>query len=241
MKRSRLRNNYTEFDDSDVQLTNHNNKFRKPVQHTLEATVLEGDTLTSIALRFNCTVADLKRLNKIDKDNEIFAHKILKIPLTPHNILLDTNLPSVHKSGNSSPKAHGSSDTGKSDQFSILSNESLEEKLIVASISNTTYKDQEVPIVKTENDFEINHDVPDSSDPLLSVRRQPKVVLAKPKVDFSFNGSDCDMNWMCLFVCILALCFAIPLIYVYFIYEEKVHPEHHHPITTHSISDQHSL
>lgn len=53
---SRTRANYTEFDDTDVQLTNQN-KFKRAIEHTLEATVLEGDTLASIALRFNCTVS----------------------------------------------------------------------------------------------------------------------------------------------------------------------------------------
>lgn len=181
----------------------------------------------------------MKRLNKIDKENEIFAHKILKIPITPHNVLLDTNLPTVHKSGNSSPKIDNSSNSNRENgTTSILTDESLEEKLIVASITNTTYKDHNIPIVSTPDLDIIDH--PDASDPLLingasSTGRQPKVVLAKPKVDFSFNGSDCDMNWLCLFVCILALCFAIPLIYVYFIYEEKVHPEHFHPVSTHII------
>lgn len=175
----------------------------------------------------------MKRLNKIDKDNEIFARKVLKIPITPHNILLDTNLPTVHKSGNSSPRT----DRQNNNQDDVLTDETLEEKLIVASISNTTYKDQSV--IHTTN-FEIDHDVPDSSEPLLlnggpNSGRQPKVVLAKPKFDFSFNGSDCDLNWLCLFVCILALCFAIPLIYVYVAYEKKVHPEHFHHDTTHTI------
>lgn len=180
-------------------------------------------------------MADLKRLNKIDKDNEIFARKVLKIPITPHNVLLDTNLPTVHKSGNSSPRAIGISNGPENG--TILSGESLEEKLIVASISNTTYKDQNIPIIETTDFHILDEDVPDASDPLLfngDPTRQPKVVLAKPRVDFAFNGSDCDLNWLCLFVCILALCFAIPLIYVYVVYEEKVHPEHFHHISTHS-------
>lgn len=182
-------------------------------------------------------MADLKRLNKIDKDNEIFARKILKIPITPQNVLLDTLLPTVHKSGNCSPKAGEVNNGQENGTTTMLSNETLGEKLIVASISNTTYKDQNIPIIQTSTDFHIDQDMPDASDPLLYNGRQ--VVLAKPKVDFSFNGSDCDMNWLCLFVCILALCFAIPLIYVYFIYEEKVHPEHFHH-TTHSFQPHHA-
>ncbi|XP_063709318.1 lysM and putative peptidoglycan-binding domain-containing protein 3 [Culicoides brevitarsis] len=229
MKRQRARANYTEFNDNDVQLSQN---VRKPVEHSLEATILDGDTLASIALRFNCTVADLKRLNKIDKENEIFARKIMKIPITPHNVLLDTLLPTVHKSGNSSPKGNSSQSQTNEKQEGVLSDETLEEKLIVASISNTTYKNGEnsIPILDTPTE----NDVPDASDPLL-FNQNANFVLAKPKVNYSFDGSDCDMNWLCLFVCILALCFAIPLIYVWIIYE---HPErYHHHFTT----EQHSV
>lgn len=43
--------------------------------------------------------------------------------------------------------------------------------------------------------------------------------------DLSCSGSDCDMSWICLFICILALCFAIPLIYVVYIAEHHIDPE----------------
>lgn len=56
----------------------------------------------------------------------------------------------------------------------------------------------------------------------------PHVIRGAPRNDFSCSGSDCDISWICLLVVILALCFAIPLIYVIYIAE---HPEEfsHHP------------
>lgn len=222
---SRVKGDYTNLDDSDVQLTDQ--KPRRPLENTLEATVLENDTLASIALRFNCTVADLKRLNKIDKDNEIYARKTLRIPLTPYSALLDTTLPGVHKSGNSSPKASTSREI-----LDYLSDEKLEEKLIVASISNTTYKDQISTVNLTKlispTDYLDDQNVATNTfDPLIDTNPnlEPNVILARPKIDFSFNGSDCDINWICLFICILALCFAIPVIYVLYAGEKKIHPE----------------
>lgn len=193
-------------DHDEVPLEMRSNRSREP---TLEAEVLEGDTLASIALRFNCTVADLKRLNKIDKDFEIHARKTLKIPITAHNVLLDT-LPAVHKSGNNSPKVVNGESTQKL--------EDLDERLIVASIANSEYVSSEY------RDFPRGEGDPSITDPLDGVDAPiPTVVLAKPRMDFSINGSDCDLNWIFLFVCILALCFAIPLVYIFYIAEEKIH------------------
>lgn len=61
------------------------------------------------------------------------------------------------------------------------------------------------------------------NDPLLAhLDSSPHVIRGAPKNDLSCSGSDCDISWICLLVCILALCFAIPLIYVIYIAE---HPE----------------
>lgn len=46
-------------------------------------------------------------------------------------------------------------------------------------------------------------------------------------VVLSSSGSDLDMSWVCLFICILAMCFVIPLIYVVYIAE---HPPSHNDV-----------
>lgn len=128
--------------------TGHNSTTQYRFENTIEAKVEPGDTLASIALRFHCSVADIKRLNKIDKDNEIHARKVVKIPVTVHNVLLD-NLPTVHKSGNSSPKINQKSGgNGSRDSDSGLSSivrnplddaeAMLSEKLMVASVNSSS-------------------------------------------------------------------------------------------------------
>uniref|UniRef100_A0A0A1WRE8 LysM and putative peptidoglycan-binding domain-containing protein 3 n=1 Tax=Zeugodacus cucurbitae TaxID=28588 RepID=A0A0A1WRE8_ZEUCU len=105
-------------------------------ENTIEAKVQVGDSLQALALRFRCTVADIKRLNKIDKDNEIYARKFVKIPVTPHSILLET-LPTVHKSGSNSP----SRSEYETFETNIMRNPlkdanlMLGEKLIIASVN----------------------------------------------------------------------------------------------------------
>lgn len=223
------------FEDEGIQLNDSNRQHRIRHEQILEAEIQENDSLASIALRFNCTVADIKRLNKIEKDNEIFAKKILKVPLTAHNILLDT-LPKVHKSGNSSPNASGKVETANN----VLPNkEKLEEKLLLASVSNATIAKSHDAADRLEetnntNDDDESHHI---NEPLLSRSKQfrgyPKTIRP-PTNDFlqSFDGSDCELNWIFLLIAILAMCFIIPLIYIFLIYE---HPEQFH--TVHSKYD----
>ncbi|KAM7345884.1 uncharacterized protein ACRADG_011976 isoform 2-T2 [Cochliomyia hominivorax] len=247
----------------------HNNNTHR-FENTIEAKVETDDTLQAIALRFHCTVADIKRLNRIDKENEIHARKVVKIPVTVHNVLLD-NLPTVHKSGNNSPKpgqrSHGdNSRDSRSDFNSIVRNPLedaeavLSEKLMVASVnssgSNQLINSKATPIEPANinsvilnskiisdslniysdmltNNVEdvsaplITNILDDSNVPMLHRIRGPSLRA------MDWSGSDCDMSWVCLFVVILALCFVIPLVYVFYI------AEHAHHNTTGSIAPSH--
>ncbi|XP_001841801.2 lysM and putative peptidoglycan-binding domain-containing protein 3 [Culex quinquefasciatus] len=212
----------------------------------MEAQILPGDTLQAIALRFNCTIAELKKINKIDKDKEIFARRIIRVPITPHSILLET-LPKVHSSGNSSPKRNFSN-AAQSAALVIEKQTNLDEKLIVAAVSTASYKNDPTTATTTASssfpngdDFRVDHSSVGQTEqaPLLSGEYddnlpQPRP-LKLPSNDFSCNGSDCDISWICLLVCILALCFAIPLIYVIYVAEhiEKYHHDSFINETTH--------
>lgn len=147
---------------------------------------------------------------------------MLKVPLTAQNILLDT-IPKVHKSGQNSPTSSSSTSKEKVSATDV-SKEKLEEKLLVASVSNavlTTSGDAaDRPVDAIESSIE---DL--TSEPLLD-RTQFRGYIrtfGAPRNDYlSFNGNDCELNWIALLICILALCVIVPLIYVYIAYE---HPE----------------
>lgn len=225
-----------EVDIIPMQKTSQNNsKF----ENTIEAQVQDGDTLQALALRFHCSVADIKRLNKIDKDNEIFARKVVKIPVTVHSVLLET-LPTVHKSGNNSPKHPQSIE--KNGARSSLEDAILSEKLLVASVNsagetindiilkssvrNTTYSDD----AGEDNNSSMSYSHSEPYEPLMSGYLdesipQPRVIPGPMIRPWDWSGSDCDMSWVCLLVVILALCFAIPLIYVFYLAEhpKKIH------------------
>uniref|UniRef100_A0A182WM71 LysM domain-containing protein n=1 Tax=Anopheles minimus TaxID=112268 RepID=A0A182WM71_9DIPT len=231
-----------------------------PVEKWLEAQILPGDTLQAIALRFNCSIPQLKKLNKIDKDNEIYARNVIRVPVTPLSILLET-LPRVHTSGNSSPKNITHTPPNVSHHDPAVAKATLDEKLILAAVSNASIqpsssaatqfpkkssgKHRDVSVRSSEIELEDLHDELDygpdglSSQPLLLSGEyddsvpQPRP-LRLPANDFSCNGSDCDISWICLLVFILALCFAIPLIYVVYVAEHI--DKYHHD----SFNDNHS-
>uniref|UniRef100_A0A182IL04 Uncharacterized protein n=1 Tax=Anopheles atroparvus TaxID=41427 RepID=A0A182IL04_ANOAO len=229
----------------------------EPIERFLEAQILPGDTLQAIALRFNCSIPQLKKLNKIDKENEIYARNVIRVPVTPHSILLET-LPRVHSSGNSSPKNITTHPT-VGGYVPEDTKAKLDEKLILAAVSNASIQPSSGAVTQfprkssgkhrdpTERSDAIRLDALEdgdddhlSSQPLLISGEyddslpQPRQ-LRLPANDFSCNGSDCDISWICLLVFILALCFAIPLIYVVYVAEHI--DKYHHD----SFSNNHSI
>ncbi|XP_055707589.1 uncharacterized protein LOC129804364 [Phlebotomus papatasi] len=230
MKRTRVRNTPNSGDYEPLQQESDHypmRRVRSPQIATLEAQVQENDTLQAIALRFNCPLSELKRLNKIERDNEIFARSVIRIPLTPHSVLLET-LPGVHKSGASSP-------TKDKEEPESLANGELNEKLIIASVSNsecsktsTSINDIILSTKLSTNEYRdeelvcdpLSVDERDVGQPLLSGEiddtiPQPRIIPVRHRVDLNCNGADCDISWVCLFICILLLSFAIPLIYIF--------------------------
>lgn len=91
--------------------------------------------------------------------------------------------------------------------------------------------------ILTRQQYQKDHRIQDDNDeesvftdPLLqsdideysTIRSGPHVIRGAPPNKYTFSGSDCDISWICLLIFILALCFAIPLIYVIYIAE---HPD----------------
>lgn len=195
-------------------------------------------------------LAELKRLNKIEKEIEIHARKTLRIPVTAFTVLLDTGLPGVHSSGNSSPKHAATAPSAQ--QLQLGNNPVLDEKLLIAAVSHSSshvhgggglgghstineiiLESKITPSVPQYHD--IDQQLADSSTsshsrvPLLSGDMdenvpQPRPIPVRHRFEINFNnGTDCDMSWVCLFICILLLCVAIPLIYVFWTVEHVDH------------------
>ncbi|CAL8237885.1 unnamed protein product, partial [Merluccius merluccius] len=55
----------------------------------LEREVLEGDNLNKLALQYGCKVADIKHVNSLFHEQDLFALKSIKIPVQKHSFLTD--------------------------------------------------------------------------------------------------------------------------------------------------------
>ncbi|KAM3608583.1 uncharacterized protein V6R79_001247 [Siganus canaliculatus] len=56
----------------------------------LEREVLDGDSLNKLALQYGCKVADIKRVNNLMQEQDLFALKYIKIPVQKHSFLTET-------------------------------------------------------------------------------------------------------------------------------------------------------
>jgi hypothetical protein len=145
----------------------------------------------------------------------------------------------TNKYSHFSPHHKGSlTSSSNSNDNPIQNKERLEEKLLLASVSNAVIAKSDS---QSDNNFDTNerlngrilNDADDElNEPLLLDKSQfrgyPRT-LGAPKNDLlSFSGSDCELNWIFLLVAILAFCVIFPLIIFYFVYEhpEKFHSEH---------------
>ncbi|KAL2094080.1 hypothetical protein ACEWY4_011392 [Coilia grayii] len=57
----------------------------------LERDVTQSDNLNKLALQYGCKVADIKRVNNLIQDQDLYALKSIKIPVKKHGILTETN------------------------------------------------------------------------------------------------------------------------------------------------------
>ncbi|KAL3061584.1 hypothetical protein OYC64_009697 [Pagothenia borchgrevinki] len=55
----------------------------------LEREVLDGDNLNKLALQYGCKVTDIKRVNNLMQEQDLFALKTIKIPVQKHSFLTE--------------------------------------------------------------------------------------------------------------------------------------------------------
>jgi len=66
-------------------------KEEKNVLDTISHVVQPSDTLSSLSIKYNCKVSELKRVNHIWNANELSARDNVLIPIVKHSLLLDRN------------------------------------------------------------------------------------------------------------------------------------------------------
>lgn len=64
-------------------------KFVSEYEHLVDRPIKTGETLRSISLKYRVPLSELKRVNNIIQDNEIFALNTLKIPVKANSVLAE--------------------------------------------------------------------------------------------------------------------------------------------------------
>lgn len=166
----------------------------------------------------------------------------MKIPMNANSVLLNT-MPMVHKSGTNSPNRNSNNNIDMkptTSQNNLPNDVNLEEKLILASVTNASYNDSPKLEYKSTDHIIDNDDHENAINQPLLMNNEftHPTTLRPPKNDFfSWNGSDCDLSWIFLLIVILALCVIVPLVYVLLIHE---HPEQfHHKHSLYDDTDAH--
>lgn len=171
-------------------------------------------------------MAELKRLNHILNDNEIYAKGVVKVPDRPFS----TILAGVHSSGRSSPT--GRVALKKSDHLECLENK-LKSSLLLDIPSTSKSKNfNEVifnsTIASKPRDIYEQQEEPACDDeeitllPKSAQKSSPEIVSK-----FTCSGADADISWIALIICIIIVIVAVPLISSFYIYEHPKQYNHH--------------
>ncbi|CAB3257084.1 unnamed protein product [Arctia plantaginis] len=205
----------------------------KPQEHFIEAQVQEGDTLQAIALRFYCSISELKRINHIHKDNEIFARRTIKVPVTPYSVLTEL-IPNQPQEPTPSTSANQTSNAViqellSTNNFKELLNpnktttNNIEEKDVQCSIDcNTVVMNSMVaPSVVPYTDSEQNEQA--TEDTQLLPNKEKISVEAVVVKELTSHGADFGLKWFHLVCFMLILGVVIPLVYIMFYLDKHEH------------------
>lgn len=132
---------------------------------------------------------ELKRLNNIHKDNEIYARRKLKVPHRPFSEALAV----VHQPSTS--------------KLIDIDDQVSEVNEIIFNSNIKATKEPESVHQSAEDVCLLPQNTTTQPDPIIS--------------KLNCNGSDWDISYPVLVICIVLVIFAIPLIYVFYIAEHS--------------------
>lgn len=217
---------FLQSDDSDNDFPLHSKKEEQYVEKELQ----QGETLQSLSLDFNCSISELKRINKIHKENEIYALRIVKIPIKPGSFIIE-------KLQTENVKHNLKDDSQTAEIHSPQSENDLSLKFTAGSITP--------PLPPCEEKLKIFDSKQLFSNALSHLNKQSTNCILKSDVQLSdegsdlnelteipvavqdtsslwrCNGDDCGLSWKPLLLFILSLGLAGPLLYIIYIAEKR--------------------
>lgn len=176
----------------------------------------------------------MKRINNIHKDNEIFARRTIKVPVTPYSVLTEL-IPTP-------PPQQPFPSTSNQDSTSLMMH-----NLLQNPVENKLHLQSDIPngTDTKDGDFAIdcnavvlNSTLAPSVLPYTDaeqseyVSEDTQLLPNKPKVpveavvvkQLTSQGADFGLKWYHLICCLLVLGVVTPLLYVMFYLTKPLHP-----------------
>ncbi|XP_060537229.1 lysM and putative peptidoglycan-binding domain-containing protein 4 isoform X2 [Cylas formicarius] len=190
---------------------------KKPEVITVEKHVEDGDSLQSLAIRYQCTIEELKRINSIHKENEIYARKIIKVPYRSFTEALATVHSNAYNSSTDSSRSSTPLQTSELIKTGVsLVNNSLEVNNIIfnTNITSCAHYDSSDDLDQEANEEEtlLSHETNVSEEPVIK--------------SMKCSGSDWDISWPILIILFCILLLAIPFYVFYVAKQSELHNNH---------------
>ncbi|CAD6208229.1 GSCOCG00010481001-RA-CDS [Cotesia congregata] len=209
-----------EVDDEEVPLQVRKHKSTPRKVEVIVVNLKPEDTLQALALRYHCTISELKRINSIHKENEIFARRTLKVPIQPFSILTETEKlidiedepAALHPSTSNAQLIINLPKSDSTLKGFVSKDESDINTLILNSVCE--------PVNKfTGPDLDID----DECNELLPGGSRDSTPEAQVINSLRCSGADWGLSFLHLLLLILLLAIVLPIIYIFYIAE---HPQH---------------
>lgn len=165
---------------------------------SVEIDVKENDSLSNIALRYNCKVSDMKRLNKLINEQDFYCLKRIRIPVIRHGVI-EEQLRLEEEEANNPESLH------------CRSNENWLDAEFADSIASPSRdsQSQEAERLLLTYDHEIQNT-------LLLARfdRSTDDAAIQPPLGHQISKS---LNWRTVLTCFVMFCVVIPIIGVLYL------------------------
>ncbi|KAF7997497.1 hypothetical protein HCN44_006068 [Aphidius gifuensis] len=190
----------------------------------INVSLTSDDTLQSLSLRYRCTISELKRINNIHRENEIFARRTIKVPVQPYSFLTETNATDLLGIDDKAPELLEKNDNLSNDQeiMNMKDNQTTLFSKPNDDINSVILNSICEPLTATLSCHDdVEDDANDEEDDQLLLLSSSTDSNVTNDLLFSCSGADWGLSWRQLIVVSLLLSFAGPVIYILYIAENS--------------------
>lgn len=182
---------------------------------------------------YTLQISELKRINHIHKDNEIFARRTIKVPVTPYSVLTELiptqNTEPVPSTSNNAHIVQELLNTNHYNEHINQNNVSVngppkEDMQCSIDCNAVVMNSTLAPSVVPYTDSEQNEQATEGTQLLPNSKEKISVESVVVK-ELTSHGADFGLKWFHLVCCMLILGVVIPLVYVMFYLDKHEHSE----------------